>query len=69
MLHSDDAISILRASPSVQTRIEDLLNKARHVPLSEIEEAELDAYAEVDDCLSLLNRIIRNLQESVHGEN
>lgn len=64
MLHSDDAIAILRVSPSVQSRIEYLLNKARHVPLSEIEEAELDAYAEIDDCVSFLNRVIRNFQES-----
>jgi hypothetical protein len=65
MLNSDEAIPILHASPSMQARIEDLLNKARYVPLSEVEEAELDAYAEVDDCLSVLNRVIRNIQEYV----
>ncbi len=69
MPHSDDAISTLCASPSVQSRIEDLLNKARQVPLSEMEEAELDGYAEIDDCVSFLNRVIRNFQESTRDEN
>lgn len=69
MLDFDEAIPILRASRALQARIEDLLNKQRHSLLSDSEEAELDAYAELDDCVSFLNRVIRNLQESTRDEN
>ncbi|MBI3960042.1 MAG: hypothetical protein HY328_14615 [Chloroflexi bacterium] len=63
-LDCDEAIPMLHASRSVQARIEDLLNRQRRSPLSDSEDAELEAYAELDDCLSFLNRVIRNLQES-----
>ena len=51
---------IFRASHHIQERIEDLLNKQQETPLTEIEEQELDSYAEIDDYLSFVNRMIRN---------
>ena len=56
-----NGIPILRASESVQHRIEELLAKQRGTRLSEAEERELDSYEEVDDYLSFLNRTVRNL--------
>ncbi|HBQ97721.1 MAG: hypothetical protein J7524_22230 [Roseofilum sp. Belize BBD 4] len=54
-------IPIFRASGNVQSRIESLLDKQKFEGLTELEEQELDAYEEVDDYLSFVNRTIRNL--------
>ncbi len=54
-------IPIIRASSYVQNRIESLLNKQQEAGLSENETEELDKYEEIDDFLSFLNRVIRNL--------
>ncbi|MDJ1173236.1 hypothetical protein [Roseofilum capinflatum] len=54
-------IPIFRASGNVQSRIESLLDKQMFEGLTELEEQELDAYEEVDDYLSFVNRTIRNL--------
>ncbi|WP_318700876.1 MULTISPECIES: hypothetical protein [unclassified Roseofilum] len=54
-------IPIFRASGNVQSRVEILLDKQKFEGLTELEEQELDAYEEVDDYLSFVNRTIRNL--------
>jgi hypothetical protein len=56
-----EGIPIFRASISVQNRIEDLLAKQQISSLNAEEEQELDSYEEMDDYLSFLNRLARNL--------
>ena len=62
-----NGIPIFRASQQVQNRIETLLDKREEINLTEPEEQELDSYAEIDDYLCFVNRIIRNnlLQEQL----
>lgn len=55
-----DGIMIFRASHHLQQRIENLINQQQETPLTEIETQELDSYAEIDDYLSFVNRMIRN---------
>lgn len=55
-----DGMTIFRASEKTQNRIETLLDKQHKTCLSTEEETELDAYEELDDYLSLVNRTIRN---------
>ena len=57
-------VLIFRASKSTRNRIEDLLNKQKEFGLSESEKNELQEYEEIDDYLSYLNRLTRNLAES-----
>ena len=52
---------ILRASKSVQTRIEELIQKNQDFGLTKKESEELDQYEEIDDYLSFFNRVVRNL--------
>ncbi len=52
---------IFRASDTVQAWIEMLLSQRRMSRLSVEEEQELDSYEEIDDYLSFLNRVVRNL--------
>ena len=56
-----EGITIFRASEKIQNRIESLLEKQKQAVLTIEEEKELDAYEELDDYLSLVNRTIRNL--------
>ena len=56
-----EGIPVLRASSSVQARVETLLHKQRESRLSVQEAEEFDRYEEIDDYLSLLNRLVRNL--------
>ncbi|MGL4499614.1 MAG: hypothetical protein ACRC78_14225 [Planktothrix sp.] len=56
-----EGITIFRASEKIQNRIESLLKKQKKADLTLEEEKELDAYEELDDYLSLVNRTIRNL--------
>ena len=60
-LELQEGIPILRASPIVQEWIERLLHKQQEGTLSTKEQEELESYEEIDDYLSLLNRITRNL--------
>jgi hypothetical protein len=60
-LDLEEGVPLLRASHTVQTRIEALLAKQRVSPLSADEEEELARYEEIDDYLSFLNRVVRNL--------
>lgn len=57
----EEGVPIFRASTQVQQRIQELLEKQRSEGLSEREEDELERYAEIDDYLSHLNRLVRNL--------
>jgi hypothetical protein len=60
-LELEEGIPVFRSSAAVQTRIETLLEKHKAASLSEAEVQELDAYEEVDDYLSFVNRTVRNL--------
>ncbi|HHP7243846.1 MAG TPA: hypothetical protein ACFE0H_04085 [Elainellaceae cyanobacterium] len=57
----EEGIPIFRASSDVETRIEDLLEKRKDVGLTENEQQELDRYEDIDDYLSFVNRMIRNV--------
>ncbi len=56
-----DGIPVFRAANAVQERILYLLDKQKDKTLTSVEEQELDQYEEIDDYLSYLNRITRNL--------
>ncbi|MEW5766324.1 MAG: hypothetical protein AB1797_01685 [bacterium] len=56
-----EGIPIIRASSYVHDRIETLLKKQQEAGLSRKEREEFDLYEEIDDYLSLINRIVRNL--------
>ena len=56
-----EGIPVIRASFYVQERVETLLEKHQESGLSGSETEELDQYEEMDDYLSFLNRIVRNL--------
>lgn len=55
-----DGVVIFRASPEVRERVEELVEKEKVGGLSSDEKQELDAYEEIDDYLSSVNRLIRN---------
>ncbi|MCB0065344.1 MAG: hypothetical protein KDE19_24635 [Caldilineaceae bacterium] len=55
-----EGVLIFRATSSLQERIQFLLDKQSESPLTEEEREELDAYEELDDYLSLVNRTVRN---------
>lgn len=55
-----EGVLVFRASQTVRKRIEALLEKQRSPGLTEAEENELDKYEELDDYLSLQNRLARN---------
>jgi hypothetical protein len=60
----EEGIPIFRASKRVQTRIEELLTKQVDIGLTGQEEEELERYEEVDDYLSFLNRVVRNILQT-----
>jgi len=57
----EQGLPILRIVQAAQDKIESLLDKQRESSLTANEEIELQKYEEVDDYLSYLNRLIRNL--------
>jgi hypothetical protein len=59
-----EGIPVLHASASVQKRIGTLLRKQQESKLSVEEARELEQYEEIDDYLSFLNRVIRNLLQA-----
>ena len=68
----EEGTPVLRATNAIQERIEELLDKQRDSRLTEAEESELRQYEEIDDYLSFLNRLVRNLtqfptQEPLHA--
>lgn len=62
-LSLDQGSPVFHASTAVQERIEDLLYKQQMGTLTQAEEEELDQYEEIDDYLSHLNRVVRNIQQ------
>jgi hypothetical protein len=60
-LELEQGVLIFRVSQAVQARIEMLLDKQRAAALLPGEAEELQQYEEVDDYLSYLNRVMRNL--------
>ena len=63
-----EGVPIFKASTHVQERIEDLLDKNKDDGLTVEEENELDLYEEIDDYLSSLNRIVRDLTQAQSEE-
>ena len=59
----EEGVPIFRASSSVQARVEGLLAKEREAGLTVEEDEELDRYEEMDDYLSFVNRVTRNLMQ------
>jgi hypothetical protein len=57
----EEGVPVFRASSAVQERIEALLEKQVDGGLSEGEVQELDCYGEIDDYLSFVNRMVRDL--------
>jgi hypothetical protein len=57
-------IVAFKASAVMQQRLEELLDKNREEGLTEAEEAELDAYEQVNDLMILLKAHARTLQTS-----
>ena len=57
----EEGVPIFRASTHVRQRIQHLLEKQQAEGLTQREEEELERYAEIDDYLSHLNRLVRNL--------
>lgn len=57
----EEGVPIFRASEAVQAQIEALLAKQQESFLSAQEERELDCYEEIDDYLSFVNRMVRNV--------
>ena len=60
-LELEQGVPILRIAATAQERIESLLHKQQETALTAAEEAELRSYEELDDYISYLNRLIRNL--------
>lgn len=60
----EEGVPMFRASTPVQERIEGLLLKQQTLALSPEEEQELEHYEEIDDYLSFINRVVRNLVQT-----
>ena len=60
----EEGVPVFRASNVIQDRIEDLVTKQCREGLNKREEEELDRYEEVDDYLSFVNRMMRNIIQS-----
>ncbi|MCC5626921.1 hypothetical protein LC613_01425 [Nostoc sphaeroides CHAB 2801] len=63
-----EGIPIFKASNIVQNRIAALLAKQEISPLHPQEEQELDSYEEIDDYLSFLNRLARNILQNPNNQ-
>jgi len=59
-----EGLLVLRASMAVQERVADLLHKQQMATFTPDELEELDRYEEMDDYLSFLNRVVRNLSQT-----
>lgn len=57
----EEGVPVFRASAAVRARIQWLLDRQEDKELSAQEAEELDRYEEIDDYLSHLNRVVRNL--------
>ncbi|MCE7981416.1 MAG: hypothetical protein DYG89_09510 [Caldilinea sp. CFX5] len=57
----EEGVPVMRAPTTVQKRIQLLIQKERESTLTTREEKELTRYEELDDYLSFINRMVRNL--------
>ena len=64
----EEGVPVFRASASVQERIEMLLRKQQEHGLTKEEEEELDRYEEIDEYLSFVNRVVRNLLQAQQSQ-
>lgn len=55
-----EGVPVFRAQPRIHERIEELLEKQPAFSLTEGEARELLQYEELDEFLSLVNRLVRN---------
>lgn len=62
-----EGVPVFRASRKVQQRIHTLLDKEKMGRATQAEQEELDRYEEIDDYLSHLNRLVRNLSHEQAG--
>ena len=62
-LELEEGVLIFRVSDAVQDHIESLLNKQRDAALAPNEVEELQQYEDIDDYLSFINRLLRNLAQ------
>lgn len=60
----EGSVPTFRAAPAVVGRVKQLLEREQGGELSRAEAEELGRYEELDDYLSHLNRVIRNLQST-----
>lgn len=64
----EQGVAVFRASARIARRIATLLDKQKSDFLTAEEERELIAYEALDDYLSLVNRLLRNLAYESAGE-
>jgi hypothetical protein len=64
----EQGVLVFRVSSAVQEHIETLVEKERNSQLTSDETRELEQYEEIDNYLSFLNRLTRNLSQSQNGE-
>jgi hypothetical protein len=60
----EEGVPVFQAAHSVQARIELLVRKQRTANLTTAEIEELEQYEEIDDYLSYLNRLVRNMLQA-----
>jgi hypothetical protein len=60
-IHLEEGVPIFGASQTVREHLEILLEKERLNQLTKSELEELERYEEIDDYLSHLNRVVRNI--------
>jgi uncharacterized protein YnzC (UPF0291/DUF896 family) len=59
-LEIEQGVLIFRATEKIRNRIAELLEKEKNSTITEKEREEFNAYEEIDDYLSHVNRLIRN---------
>lgn len=64
----EQGVLIFRVSKAAQSRIEKLVDKQKNARLTPAEAEELQQYEDIDDYLSYLNRLIRNLAHEQQQE-
>ncbi|MGH9822474.1 MAG: hypothetical protein ACREDR_04385 [Blastocatellia bacterium] len=67
-LEIEQGVAVLRASKAVQRRLESLVRKSKIGKLTPDEKTELEQFEQVDDYLSFLNRLSRNLARPQEAE-
>lgn len=56
-----EGIPVIKSSSKIQNRIERLINRQKRGELSQDEIDQFDYFEQIDDYISLLNRITRNI--------